>query len=309
MSEQPDNSQVEITSRSLESGPEDGPRNLGEVEVRIEKRMNALAHAYGAQYISPTEDEIAQKITETISINPYIYYDVDERGNIWSPGGQQGMGARNVEAYNRSGKFGFIAKEREKDKEQEETVRVYRGGKFNPSIPQVAPLARVEGITVQDILEYVEGNANMDSIVEKAQDEYWKESLARHLQQIRERAERYGVSELEEILHEHTAYTSNAIGVDLWVSAAKTPEETYGSGNLGNVYGDFLYQGSAGLEIEGVMVLDVPKKFIQDYSSEVGILGEIKPEWISAIIPRSGDKQQMVETVRKVEDYIDTKNV
>lgn len=101
----------------------------------------------------------------------------------------------------------------------------------------------------------------------------------------------------------HTCFTSGALDIDLWVSAAKDSNDVYAKGgNGGNTYASFL--GPQGIDC--VMIIDVPNDKMVSYQSEVGIAGELKKEWIRAIIPDTGDKEKRLDVLRQAEEYLKT---
>ncbi len=118
---------------------------------------------------------------------------------------------------------------------------------------------------------------------------------------MRERAGRFGITEQQEVIRGHTDYTPSAFAFDILVSAARKPKDVYNiRKNLGNVYGDFVGHNY----IDCVLVLDVPETNLVEFGDEFGIRVEIKNEWIRAVVPTSGEKNNVVEMVRRAETYI-----
>lgn len=290
--------QLGLSSENLYT---DGWDSLMEIEHDIQSRLRRIADKIGGQYIPPSNQELEEKFEKTLSASPYIFSQKDADGRIWAPGGKVGKPPKNVEVYNRSGAFGFIIKAQEsKDPKQESVIRVYRGCTFNPDEKQVASLARIPGIQAEDLYKYLNGQQTAEDLINKIEDPHTRELMLYDLQSMRKRAKKLGMTELEEVIRGHTDYTSGAVAFDPFVSMVLDPANVYFHSNLGNVYGDFLGKRT----INCVLVIDVPGRETISFGNEVGIKAEIKPEWIRAIVPSSGEKETLVATVRRAETYL-----
>ena len=279
---------------------EEGLKDLEDIEGIVQSKLEHIAQQFGGEYIKPTQEEIEDKWNKALDVNPYVFYS-HEDDYIWSPGGKAGHGSETADTYNK-GDFGFIVN-REKAP-AEPVTRVYRGATYDPKQRQLAPLARVDGVELDDLDEYLAGRKSMEEVISQVQDEHLKDYLTHSLVNVRRRAEKNGASELEEIKFMHTWFTSGALDIDLWVSAAKDPSEVYAKGgNRGNTYANFL--GPQGIDC--TMIIDVPSDKMVDYNSEVGITGELKKEWIRAIIPNTSDREKRLEILRQAEQYLKTK--
>jgi hypothetical protein len=267
------------------------------IEDIVQGRMRQVAEKYGMQYMPPSRDELDDKYQMTLAKHDEIYHYVDEKT------GAIRMLSGYANGYNESGNHGLIVR---KERETTENVtRVYRGGRFNANIPQVASLARANGIEVSDIHAYKNGKATMDKIIEKITDPEQKRSLQRDLKQTRERAERLKITEQEEVRRGHTDYTSGALAIDLYVSAALDPKDSYELGGNYNSAGGFVDKDGT---IYAVMVIDVPDSAYENFGTEAGILGEIKPEWIRAVVPSVGTKETTLQNIKKAEKLADEIN-
>jgi hypothetical protein len=281
--------------------PEEGKKNLEIITERLQGRMREIAEALGGQYIPPTDEENGEKFTRTLEISDSIPWHPDEKGALWSSPTKFPTNLNHIKAYNESGLHGVIIIP-SKEAEEGNTMRVYRGCTFYPDQPQIAPLARIKGVTVQDIHDYVEGKKTMDQIIKQIADERTREYLKDSLARVRNDMKKYQTTELEELLARHTMYTSGAEDIDLWVSAVKDPTKTYRRDSAGNVWGDFLTcDGKNGIDC--VLVLDIPEDEIHDYknSSEVAILAEIKKKWIRAIVPSAPSQGKINKSIEKVD--------
>lgn len=278
---------------------EEGWKDLEDIENIVQSKLQHIAEQFGGQYIKPSQESVEAKWNGTLDANPYVFYSIEDDEHIWSPGGKAGYGSETADTYNK-GDFGFIVN---KEKPPiEPATRVYRGAVYDPTQRQLAPLARVEGVKDDDISNYLDGKKSMDEIINGVTDEGLQNYLTRSLATVRRRAEENGTTELEELQLMHTWFTSGALDIDLWVSAAKDANDVYAKGgNRGNTYANFL--GPQGINC--IMIIDVPNDRMVDYNSEVGITGELKKEWIRAIIPDTSDKDKRLEVMRQAEEYLE----
>lgn len=298
-----------IDNKPLEENVErlldDNLKKVSEIESLVEKKMETVAYSSGGQYFPPTDEDLSQKFTDTILSNPLaVQYGIDENsGRIIHPRHKKFKeGSEPVRVFNESGLHGAIIFPKDAKESPKDSTRLYRGSYFLPGRVEVAPLARAPGVDVQDIYDYASGKITMDSIIEKITDPKVKEKISVTLSRVRESANKNSTTEIEEIGRLHTVWVSGAVDLDLWVSAANNPEESYVPHNSSDfVYGDFI---SPKGEINAIMILDVPQYIVLDRGEESGILGCIRPEWISALVPASGKGEQLQNTISRVEQLL-----
>lgn len=169
----------------------------------------------------------------------------------------------------------------------EETVRLYRGvGSFDPSVSQIAAIARNDGVSVQDVLDYWDKKITYDQLAAKiTNDEDRRFTLAMI------NAHPPGWTEEQTLARLHIDCSRNAKCGDIYVSVSYDPTEAL----------SFATSTTKDTSLRGVIVMDVPKSQIPDlgalftggvggYGSgrEAAIVGEIKPEWVKGYI--SADK-------------------
>lgn len=296
--------QTEVELNNNLSEKEQAVQNLTEIEALIEDKMKTFAQKVGGEYVPPTPDQLRNKFDATLSVSPHAFYHIDEGGIIWGPGGEMGHGGGNVTTFNETGLHGYILTT-SKEKDPDKTTRIYRGCVLKPDQQQVASMARMKGISVQDLYGYREGRITLDQLVNKAEESFDKQYLNYSMSQIRGRAQKYGTDEFDEVRQLHTAFTPGATDIDLWVSAAQDPIKIYRSStSVGNAYGDFI-RSDGGMNC--VLIIDAPTRDVEHFGnarSESGVFGELKPKWIKAIIPATGNQEQFLSTVKDAEAKI-----
>lgn len=279
---------------------------LSQIEYITQSRTKALAQLFGGQFVPPSDEDLAEKFFSTIQVDPTaIDYEIDPSTQaVIHPYFRKfkGEGSKVVQAYNESNRHGAIIFPTETiPNPEKDTIRLYRGTTCSPYQLETAPLGRAQGIDIQDLYDYASGKITMDAIVEKITDPDQKRHIADDLKRIREDAK---ITEIESIWRQHTMWSSGVTGLDLWVSAANTPNGAFIQDNSSrNTYGDFI---SFKNKVSGIMVLDVPKSQTRTINQESGIFGCIRPEWIRAIIPASGKgtEGQLDRTISKVEKIL-----
>jgi len=286
-----------VSPKLNEADQQVSTKNFYKIENHIQLQMHAFATSVGGKYIPPTEQQITEKLNKTLDTYvPLDYYRIEDDGTITAFGGR-------MDAYNSSGLHGFILKELPPNIDPSTLYRVYRGCRFSPQETQKAGMARIQGITPQDVVDYWSGEATLESILEKVTDPEKKKLLEMEIGiHIKEHGKTVQ-SERDRMEDLHTNWGDTS-GVDLWVAAAKDPLRTRHRNNEGLElrYGEYL-NGNA---IDAVLIVDVPDFYYKDFGSEAGILGEIKPEWIRAIIPARGNDEIFIDNKKRAETLLQT---
>lgn len=178
---------------NLENIREEGMKDLKDIENIVQLKLTHIAEQFGGEYIKPSQEDVEAKWNNALDANPYAFYS-NENGYIWSPGGKVGRGSETADTYNK-GDFGFIV-----NKEippTQPSTRVYRGATYDPTQRQTAPLARVEGVELDDIYKYLDGQKSMDEILGGVTDESLQDYLSHSLEDVRRRAEENGTTSLK----------------------------------------------------------------------------------------------------------------
>lgn len=279
--------------------------NLQKIEQRQQEQLKVFAERMGGEYVPPSVDEVEGKFDQTLRVNPFVFPSVGSGGRIWALHEDSVYSnMKNCAAFNNSGEHGVIVFSPDDggSRDDEKKIRLYRGARIKLGQQQVAPLARMEGVSINDLESYRDGGIGLEDILEKVADADQRRYLAHVLEGITKAVARGNTTEMEELRSLHTCFTPGALDWDLWVAASYEPENTYRSGaeSVGNVYGDFfnLQEGY----LEGVMVLDVPESEVERYSGEAGIFAQIKPEWVRAIVPQH--TASLEKNIRKAESLI-----
>lgn len=270
----------------------------------VSSRLKDFAEKFGGEYIEAIEEE-TQERDALLDPNPEL--SQDERGYLWaSDVGYTMANNPNVKRYNESGLHGFIVN-REPSPE-EETVRLYRGARYDGG-EQTAPLCRVDGIEVEDVVRYMQDpEFRIMDVINKATDPTDKTRLVNNLKFARVPTEGSKEDEMTAVERMHKAFSSGATGLGIRVACTTIPEGTYRSESSGNAYGDFIRPN--GEKLDCVMVLDVPKDKVKTFGDdEAGVLGEIQKGWIRAIVPTTTDNERLMQSIQKAERYIDTNPV
>jgi len=264
-------------------------QNLRKIEQNQQEQLKVLAERMGGKYIPPTDSEVTDKFNHTLEANPFVFPTIGSGNRIWALHEKSlYSNMPNCASFNNSGEHGIIIfpEQTQAREEAEPRIRLYRGATIEIGQLQTAPLARLDGVDTKDLLDYRDGKTNLEQILEKVTDVEEKRYLVHTLDGIRKAMTNGNTTEIEELRRLHTCFTPGALDWDLWVSAAYKPENTYrdGAKSVGNVYGDFfnLEEGY----LEGILILDVPESEVVKYNGEAGIFGQVKPEWIRAIVPQ-----------------------
>ncbi len=264
-------------------------QNLRKIEEHQQEQLKIFAEKMGGKYIPPTQDEVTYKFNQALEFNPFVFPSIGSGNRIWALHEKsQYSNMVNCASFNNSGQHGIIvfSEQNQKIGGSKLKMRLYRGATIEIGQQQTAPLARLDGVNAQDLLDYRDGNTSLEKILEKVMDLDEKRYLTHVLGDIRKSISKRKTSEWDELKILHTCFTPGALDWDLWVSASYKPEDTYRAGakSVGNVYGDFFNLDEGYLE--GVMILDVPKSEVVKYNKEAGVFAQIKPEWIRAIVPQ-----------------------
>jgi hypothetical protein len=143
-------------------------RNLLEIERIIQKQMRVFGERLGGKYVPPSDKEIEEKFDKTLKINPFVFPNVDEEGRVWALNKLSlDRSMDNCAAFNNSGLHGFIVFPKSNSVETESLVRLYRGARIKIGRDNVAPLARIDGVEVADLENYLAGKVKLDEILEK----------------------------------------------------------------------------------------------------------------------------------------------
>lgn len=275
---------------------------LIQVEQNVQERMRTFAQLCGGEYVPPTREDLIQKFRSVLSLNQQVKAKETAEGMV-APSYfyQKDQPNPAIEAYNLSGLHGYIRFPR--TEVECETQRLYRGCVYDPHVRQVAGLARVNGIEVGDLFAYRSGDMTLDQLVAKASNPLDKQSLIMYLDDLRKFAQTSGLSEWDALKQEHVRFTPNAKGLGLWVSCAHDPEKIYNYATLepDQRWGSFLRGKVDAMRMEAVTILDVPTSEVVNYSNEDGVFGEIKHQYMRAIVPAVAGMERVTRDIIRVE--------
>lgn len=156
--------------------------NLMRVERYIQKYLTKLAESGGGRYLSPTQKEEDEKCAATLRAGRLVFPTIDRDGLVWAMEGSMAPNLGNCKAFNETGLHGVIVFPIKEGERKGEKVRLYRGGAYKMGQPQVAPLARAEGVSVADLEAFRAGRVSLEDILAKVKDQ----ELERNIEKVEE---------------------------------------------------------------------------------------------------------------------------
>lgn len=267
--------------------------SLNELSLKTNEGLGRFAELTNGSYIPPTKSEQEYRDTIQLSQRGFVRIHEESKSGII-------RATSSIEA-NKPSNWGYIKYPKNLKKEWgEETETVFRGCIVTPNQKQIAGLARIQGISTEDINNYFQGIVSIDEIITRADDETDKTHLGWALDEVRRNMKASNISEIEALKRYHTALPPGP-NLSLWVSVASNPGDIHHLTTSNEIYGPI----NGTLELNAALILRVPKSQIDNFSKdESGIRTEIDPDYIAAIIPATGPIESVRHKITRIKESL-----
>jgi|GEM_PF-3946896 len=261
-----------------------------------------IATSNHGNFFPPSEEELIKNITRLIDeiireqghlINDQFKYQLRyEHGRLkltFKDNDGTTFSGRAFYFYGNNGYIIFNSPDNEENRKENSAkrkIRVYRGvGNFSQKKTQKAILSRYNpSITTEQIKALFEGKLNIAHLIDQTTDPSQTRMVLKNMNNTQKPLEEMSPEEMLNLilrLHIYTERGGASFIFDPFISTSTMPSKAKEYAFATN------YDDLSG--VPGILIMEVPNDLVYPITNhEVGILMEIKPDWIKAFIPTTG---------------------
>jgi len=280
--------------------------------------INSIAETNHGNFFPPPEEEVVRNIARLIveimkeqgnliaqQLEPQLRYN--KRGGlkvIFTDSNGTTFSERTFYFYGNNGYIIFPDGEENRETDSREvTIKIYRGvGNFSQREGQKSILSRYNpSLTTQQVRDLFEGKINITQLIETTADPLQTRKILEIINETGKPLEEMSSQEILDLilrLHIYTERGGASFIFDPFISTSIIPSKAKEYAFPTNYDED--YNG-----VPGILIIEAPNNLVYSITShEMGILMEIKPEWIKIFIPTTGkiEDEELEKMLRNIKN-------